>query len=235
MVDESGLISVEHAVQAKGEELVEVTRLHKGFPCLILQRVVHIKEVAEARVVIIAAPHVALLLGNDFATVLHDESSLGNLLHGKQAPHDGRALLHASNLHLELFFVGGSHQVVQTHVLVAPTQGVALAETEHAVDAVCGSRLRRNHAAGFGTNFFLVGRVKQLSVVLVARTLLGVLAAVSTVAKRHAFGSLCVLDDVLVDGAVFRDVLIWSTNNTNLPPSFCLYSQSCRDSRRRLC
>lgn len=212
-----------------------VTRLHIGFPLLILQRVVHIKEVAETRVIIIAAPHVALLLGNDLAPVLHNVSSLRNFLHSKQPPHDGWALLYASDLHLELFFVGGSHQVVQTHVLVAPTQGVALAETEHAVDAVCGTRLHRNHAAGFGTNFFLVGRIKQLPVVLVARTLLGVLAPVSTVAKRHAFGSLCVLDDVLVDGAVLRDVLNWFQTNTNLPPSFCLYNQSCMDSRCPQC
>lgn len=87
VVDEAGLVAVEHAVQAEREELAVVGLLDQLLSLLALGRVIHVEEVREAVRVVVGAPHVALLLGHDLALVLHQEGARRYVFHRHESPH----------------------------------------------------------------------------------------------------------------------------------------------------
>lgn len=138
----------------------------------VLKWVIHIEQVAEACVIVVAATHVSLLLGDDFTSILEHKGALLNVLHREETPHDDGTLFEPSNLHLVIFLVIRVHQIIETEVLIAATVRVALAESEHFIDAVCRSHLSSDHAAGLGTDYLLVGGIEQLAIPSVTRALL---------------------------------------------------------------
>lgn len=88
MVNKPRLVAVEHAVEAEREKLAPVALLNQLLTLLLILRIIHIEQVAQPIVIVVATSHIALFFCYDFSTVLHYESTLGNFLHRNQAPHN---------------------------------------------------------------------------------------------------------------------------------------------------
>ena len=88
MVNEPRLVAVEHAVEAEREKLAPVAFLNQLLALLLTLGIIHIEQIAQPIIIVVATSHVALFFCYDFSTVLHYESTLGNVLHRNQAPHN---------------------------------------------------------------------------------------------------------------------------------------------------
>ena len=88
MINEPRLVAVEHAVEAEREKLAPVALLNELLALLLILRIIHIEQVAQPIIIVVATSHVALFFCYDFPTVLHYESTLRNVLHRNQAPHN---------------------------------------------------------------------------------------------------------------------------------------------------
>ncbi len=88
MINKPRLVAVEHAVEAEREKLTSVALLNQLLALLLILRIIHIEQVAQPIVIVVATSHVALFFCYDFPTVLHYESTLRNVLHRNQAPHN---------------------------------------------------------------------------------------------------------------------------------------------------
>lgn len=133
MINESGLIAVEHAVKAQGEEFTRVALLNVLFTFLLIERVIHIEQVAEAVVIVVAAAHISLFFGQNFSAILSDKSTHLNVLKRNYPPHNVVFLFYSCDAHSVVFLVLGRHQVVLADVLVAATRGVTFTKLEHLV------------------------------------------------------------------------------------------------------
>jgi len=71
VIDEPGLITVEHAVKAKREEFIEVCLLDDLLALISLSWVVQVEQVRQAICIVIRAPHVTLLLAHNLSKIFH--------------------------------------------------------------------------------------------------------------------------------------------------------------------
>jgi len=88
MINEPRFVAIEHAIEAKREKLVPVALLNKLLAMILTLGIIHIKQVAQPLIIVVATSHVTLFLGYDFSTVLHYERTLRNFLPRNHAPHD---------------------------------------------------------------------------------------------------------------------------------------------------
>lgn len=70
MVNESRFVAVKHAVQTQGEELTSITELNRLLARFVVERIVHVEQKAKTAVIVVATPHIALLFGYNFSSVL---------------------------------------------------------------------------------------------------------------------------------------------------------------------
>jgi DNA segregation ATPase FtsK/SpoIIIE-like protein len=87
VIDEPGLVAIEHRVEAQGEKLVVVNLLNNLLSLVALTEVIQVEQVRKAIIVVVGASHVALLLGDDLSQVFHQESASWDFLHRNQTPH----------------------------------------------------------------------------------------------------------------------------------------------------
>ena len=87
VIYEPSLVTVEHRVDAKWEELVMEELLDRLLFVVVLAQIVQVKQVRQPVIIVVGAAHIALLLAHDLAQVLHEEGARGDFVDGDQAPH----------------------------------------------------------------------------------------------------------------------------------------------------
>ena len=133
MINEPRLITVKHTIEAQGKKFTRVALLNFLFTFLIVERVIHIEQIAEANIIVVAAAHISLFFGQDFSAILSDKCAHLNILKRNYSPHDDMLLLYPCDAHSVVFLVLGRHQVVLADILVAATRGVTFTKFEHFV------------------------------------------------------------------------------------------------------
>ena len=113
----------------------------------------------------------------------------------------------ASYANFKFLFVLGRNQIILAHVFVAGAPRMTLAKTEHLIYGCCSARLDRNHGARLRRHTLLIGRILQLFVFAVARTLPRIYTPINTIAESLPFGLVNVLSDVLVYNCVLGGVV----------------------------
>ena len=81
VVDEAGLITVKHTIEAQWEKFTAVTKLDSRLKRFVLIRIIHVEEVTESIIVVVLTPHVTLLFRDDFSAIFCDKTSLWNFFH----------------------------------------------------------------------------------------------------------------------------------------------------------
>ena len=204
MINEPRFVAIEHAIEAKREKLVPVALLNKLLAMILTLGVIHIKQVAQPLIIVVATSHVTLFLGYDFPTVLHYERTLRNVLPRNHAPHDSWALfkpLHLQFVVLEIFLL---HQIVKAGVLIAAATRVTLTEAKDFVDTVGCSVLCDDDLTCFRAKLLLISGIVQFVVLSVAQTLFRVRTTIWTRTKTTPLHFV----DIPLHVSIHRDILI---------------------------
>lgn len=207
MVNKARLITEEHGVNAQGEELVVVSLLDFLLSLLFLLGIVHVKQVAQALIVIEGAAHIAMLFSYDFTLVLAKLGAFFDIFQGKETPHGMRTLLYSLNLQLVLFLFGFGNQIVVAAVFITAAHGVALVKVKNFVRMTRGPRLKSSILTVFWISADIIGRIYEILVPFVANAYFCVLAAVFTCAVSSSLYLLLVFLDVFIGSEVFSNVL----------------------------
>ncbi len=171
VVNEPRFVAVKHAVKTQREELSSVAKLNRLFARFVVKRVIHVEQKAQACKIVVTSPHIALLLGDDFSSILTNKRTLLNIFNCIERPHYCALFSHSADLYSVNFLIICLHQIVQTQIFVATTFGMALAKSEHFIQCVRCTVLSCNKCSCQLTKFPFVCWFEQFSIPSVTTTL----------------------------------------------------------------
>lgn len=207
MINKTWFVAVKHAIQTQREEFSFVTCLNQQFQRLILCWIIHIKQIAQSLLIIIAASHVSLLFSHYFTSILAHEGALRNVLKRKESPHSGLTLCNPFNLYFKTFFIFTFHKEIGTKVFIATTHWVTLIKLEYFIYAICCSQLGRDSTPCFRTNFTWVRWILKFAIPFVTSAPFRVLAAIETSTKWSSLHFFLVLLYILIECNIFINVV----------------------------
>lgn len=207
VINESRLVTKEHWVYTKWEELAVISLLNLLFALFFVRWLIHIEKITQTLVIVEWSTHVTMLFSQYFTFIFAQKRSLLDIFHREESPHWFITLLDPSDLHVILGSIVSCHQKVVAARFYAITWRMTLIKTENLIVWTERSHLESDFVRFVSLSVELIGWASKFVIPFVTNTIFRILTSVCTGTKRCPFDFWLVLFNIFVQSQIFLNVL----------------------------